>query len=67
MALTIVMAAAAVTFVATNYLVFNTALLPSANLSICVKLPRGLGVRLERFQVMAIVWERHKMLPAGLR
>jgi hypothetical protein len=32
-----------------------------------VKLPRGLSVRLERFQVMAIVWERHKMLPAELR
>jgi hypothetical protein len=32
-----------------------------------VKLPRGLRVRLERFQVMAIVWERRKMLPAGLR
>jgi hypothetical protein len=32
-----------------------------------VKLPRGLRVRLERFQVMAIVWERCKMLPAELR
>jgi hypothetical protein len=32
-----------------------------------VKLPRGLSVRLERFQVMAIVWEQRKMLPAGLR
>jgi hypothetical protein len=32
-----------------------------------VKLLRGLSVRLERFQVMAIVWERHKMLPAELR
>jgi hypothetical protein len=32
-----------------------------------VKLPRGLSVRLERFQVMAIVWEQHKMLPAELR
>jgi hypothetical protein len=32
-----------------------------------VKLLRGLGVRLECFQVMAIVWERHKMLPAELR
>jgi hypothetical protein len=32
-----------------------------------VKLPRGLSVRLERFQVMAIVWERRKMLPAELR
>jgi hypothetical protein len=32
-----------------------------------VKLPRGLSVRLERFQVMAIVWERCKMLPAVLR
>jgi hypothetical protein len=39
-----------------------------ANLqSQCVKLPRGLSVRLERFQVMAIVWERRKMLPAELR
>jgi hypothetical protein len=32
-----------------------------------VKLLRGLSVRLERFQVMAIVWERRKMLPAELR
>jgi hypothetical protein len=32
-----------------------------------VKLPRGLSVRLERFQVMAIVWEWRKMLPAELR
>jgi hypothetical protein len=32
-----------------------------------VKLPRGLSVQLERFQVMAIVWERRKMLPAELR
>jgi hypothetical protein len=32
-----------------------------------VKLPRGLGVRLERFQVMAIVWEWRRMLPAELR
>ena len=32
-----------------------------------VKLPRGLSVRLECFQVMAIVWERRKMLPAELR
>jgi hypothetical protein len=40
-------------------------------LSVCqdqgVKLPRGLSVRLECFQVMAIVWERRKMLPAELR
>jgi Reverse transcriptase (RNA-dependent DNA polymerase) len=36
-------------------------------ISIGVKLPRGLSVRLERFQVMAIVWERRKMLPAELR
>jgi hypothetical protein len=35
--------------------------------NLAVKLPRGLSVRLERFQVMAIVWERRKMLPAGLR
>jgi hypothetical protein len=32
-----------------------------------VKLPKGLKVRLERFQVMVIVWEQRKMLPAGLR
>jgi hypothetical protein len=32
-----------------------------------VKLPRGLSVQLERFQVMAIVWGRCKMLPAELR
>jgi hypothetical protein len=36
-------------------------------LSTSVKLPRGLSVRLERFQVMAIVWERRKMLLAELR
>jgi hypothetical protein len=34
---------------------------------VSVKLPRGLSVRLERFQVMATVWERRKMLPAELR
>jgi hypothetical protein len=35
--------------------------------SLLVKLPRGLSVRLECFQVMAIVWEWRKMLPAELR
>jgi hypothetical protein len=35
--------------------------------SCVVKLPRGLKVRLERLLVVAIVWRRHKMLPAELR
>jgi hypothetical protein len=35
--------------------------------STCVKLPRGLRVRLECLLVMAIIWRQRKMLPAELR